>query len=312
MDPAGGPPPASPPPLDRRCPGTAAAALPPHSHRRIQGDKPAAAGERSGSPTTTRTHGTITASGSHPNGGLRGPSRNPRSLRPAQASTRTTPGPTPAHPHPTGPGTTPLGQINSLAPAGSRIHQGMPEAAAVGGPPPLHHPPPGTPPRTVWHARLLAEQWCWEQWHELHGGPPPQTQLLDPDSGGGDNWKPDKMPYRSALQLCAGLSKAQSSILTQVRTGKIGLAAFLCKRWVPNFLTPACCCGAQWETARHVVMDCPRLQHARCSLFDAASTTDYQVMISRLRPATTLTAWILRHGVLPQFSWAQEQLAAGY
>ena len=114
------------------------------------------------------------------------------------------------------------------------------------------------------------------------------------------------MPYRSALRLRAGLSKAQSSILIQVWTGKIGLAAFLCKRRVPDFPTPACSCGAQWETARHVVMDCPQLQHARHSLFATASTTDYQVMISRPRPATALTVWILRHGVLPQFSWAQE------
>ena len=147
---------------------------------------------------------------------------------------------------------------------------------------------------------------------QLDRQPPPQTQLLDPDPGEGDNWKPDKMPYRSALRLRAGLSKAPSSILTQVRTGKIGLAAFICKQRVPDFPTLACSCGAQWETARHVVMDCPRLQHACCSLFTAASTTDYQVMISRQRPAATLTAWILRHGVLPQFPWAQEQLAAGY
>ena len=138
------------------------------------------------------------------------------------------------------------------------------------------------------------------------------AQLLDPDPGGGDNWKPDRMPYRSALRLHAGLSKAQSSILTQVRTGKIGLAAFLCKRRVPGVPTPACSCGAQWETARHVVMDCPQLQHARCNLFATASTTDYQVLISRPRPAAALTSWILRHGILPQFSWAQEQLAAGY
>ena len=61
-----------------------------------------------------------------------------------------------------------------------------------------------------------------------------------------------------------------------------------------------------------MVMDCPRLQRARRSLYAAASTTDYQVMISRPRPAAALTAWILRHGVLPRFSWAQEQLEAGY
>ena len=177
---------------------------------------------------------------------------------------------------------------------------------------PAATPPPGTPPRTVWQARLLSEQWCWERWHELHGGPQPQVQLLDPDPGGGDNWKPDKMPYRATLRLRAGLSKAQSSILTQIRTGKVGLAAFLCKRRVPGFPTPACSCGAQWETAKHVILDCPQLQRVRRSLYTAAATTDYQVMISRPWPAAALTSWIVRHGVLPQFSWAQEQLETGY
>ena len=43
----------------------------------------------------------------------------------------------------------------------------------------------------------------------------------------------------------------------QVRTGKIGLAAFLCKHQVPDFPTPACSYGVPWETAKHVVMDYP-------------------------------------------------------
>ena len=147
-------------------------------------------------------------------------------------------------------------------------------------------PPPtittlNTPlPRSVWQAYQLAEQWCWERWHQLHGGPPPTTQMLDPDPGGGDNWKPSKMPHRSALQLHTGLSKAQSSILTQVRTGKIGLVAFLCKRQVPGFPTPACSCGALWETAKHPVLDCPRFLQVRRSLYLAAATTDYQALTS--------------------------------
>ena len=181
-----------------------------------------------------------------------------------------------------------------------------------GPPPPPAVTTPNTPlPRSVWQAYQLAEQWCWERWHQLHGGPPPTTQMLDPDPGGGDNWKPSKMPYRPALRLHAGLSKAQSSILTQVRTGKIALAAFLCKRRVPGFPTPACSCGAPWETAKHVVLDCPRLLQVRRSLYLAAATTDYQALTSQPRPAAALTAWILRQGTLPQFSWAQEQLEAG-
>ena len=62
----------------------------------------------------------------------------------------------------------------------------------------------------------------------------------------------------------------------------------------------------------HEGLECPRLQRARRSLYTATATTDYQVMISRPRPAAALTSWILRHGVLSQFSWAQEQLDTGY
>ena len=91
-------------------------------------------------------------------------------------------------------------------------------------------------------------------------------QLLNPDPGGGDSWKLDKMLYQVTLQLQASLSKVQSSILTQIRTGKVGLAAFLCKCQVPGFPTPACSCGAQWETAKHVILDCPQLQQVHCSL----------------------------------------------
>ena len=96
-------------------------------------------------------------------------------------------------------------------------------------------PPPAittlnTPlPQSVWQAYQLAEQWCWECWHQLHGGPPPTTPMLDPDPRGRDNWKPSKMLYWSALRLHTGLLKVQSSILTQVCTGKIGLVVFLCK-----------------------------------------------------------------------------------
>ena len=60
--------------------------------------------------------------------------------------------------------------------------------------------------------------------------------------------------------------------------------------------TLACSCGAQWETAKHIVVACPRLQQARRCLYAAASTTDYQVMTSRPRPTTALTACCYSQG----------------
>ena len=47
----------------------------------------------------------------------------------------------------------------------------------------------------------------------------------------------------SHLDLYKGLTKAQSFVLVQARTGKIGLRAFLFKRHVPIVITPICPCG---------------------------------------------------------------------
>ena len=96
----------------------------------------------------------------------------------------------------------------------------------------------------------------------------------------------------------------------QFCTGKIALAAFLYKRLVSGFPTPACSCGSSWETAKHVLFNCPGLLRGWRGLYLAVATTDYQVLTLRPRPAAALTARIIRHGGLPQFSWAQEQLEA--
>ena len=112
-------------------------------------------------------------------------------------------------------------------------------------------------PQTLWQAYQLAKQWCWDRRKELEGGSPTPHRNTDPDPGGA--WKPDKMPYKTAtLRLHAGLPKPHSSLLTQIRTGKIGLAAFLHQCRVPGFESPACPCGWQWETAKHIILDCPR------------------------------------------------------
>ena len=99
------------------------------------------------------------------------------------------------------------------------------------------------------------------------------------------------MPHkREVLRLHTGLPKAYISILTQIRTGKIGLAAFLHKCRVPGFPSPACPCGWQWEMAKHVILECSHFSRERQAL---RQTTPH----NRLQTAnTTLPAASRRPG----------------
>ena len=61
-----------------------------------------------------------------------------------------------------------------------------------------------------------------------------------------------------ALERHEGLTKAESSLLTQARTGAIGLRDFLFRVRVPGIPTPLCECGQGRETVEHLVVWCPR------------------------------------------------------
>ena len=117
------------------------------------------------------------------------------------------------------------------------------------------------------------------------------------------------MPYKAAaLRLHATLPKPHSSLLTQIRTEKIGLAAFLHQRRVPGFESPACPCGWQWETAKHVILNCPRFTRESWQLRQQVPSTDLQQLTSNPRAATAVTTRFLHLNLLAQFSWAREKL----
>ena len=187
-------------------------------------------------------------------------------------------------------------------------------SAGLGPPPRADNPSPGIGPppgdrcpQSLWQAYQLAEQWCWDCWKELDSGPPIPRRSTDPDPGG--SWKPEAIPYKkTALRLHSSLPKAHSSLLTQIRTGKIGLAGFLHKCRVPTFELLACACGWQWETAKHIIVDCPHFSREHVQLRQAAASTEFQRLTSDPRAAAALTMWFIQLNLLPQFSWAQEQL----
>ena len=68
----------------------------------------------------------------------------------------------------------------------------------------------------------------------------------------------DNPPTKQVLKLHEGLRKAESSLLIQVRTGKIGLNKFLYSRQVPGYSAQCQCRGGE-ETPRHIALFCIRV-----------------------------------------------------
>jgi hypothetical protein len=82
------------------------------------------------------------------------------------------------------------------------------------------------------------------------------------------------------LKLHDGLHTAESSLLVQMRIGKIGLLAFLFERRVPDVMTPACACGDGRETARHVAAYCQLEEATRRELpFTMRTHQDFEAAV---------------------------------
>ena len=102
-------------------------------------------------------------------------------------------------------------------------------------------------------------------------------------------------------KIHVGASKATSSLITQIRTEKIGLSAFLADRRVPN-RTPQCSCGNMRQTAKHILMYCPNFEDSRENLYKIAETRDYSKMLITPRGAKAAANWMQKTNLLPQFS----------
>ena len=109
----------------------------------------------------------------------------------------------------------------------------------------------------------------------------------------------------TALDKHRGLRKHESSILTQIRTGKIGLKAFLHQRRVPDVLSPRCSCEEAAQTPQHLFLDCPETERERRELPELRTLRDYEAQIRDPQTAGKLARWLLGLGRLRQFDLAE-------
>ncbi|CVK85311.1 uncharacterized protein FPRN_06812 [Fusarium proliferatum] len=104
------------------------------------------------------------------------------------------------------------------------------------------------------------------------------------------------------LKRYRGLSRAQSTMLIQCRTGYIALNKYL--HWINAYESPLCDCGATDETVFHAFIQCEMLATARIELYTALGHQDFYRMLSE-RPEIAAD-WAITHFEIPQFECAKQ------
>lgn len=94
-----------------------------------------------------------------------------------------------------------------------------------------------------WTARWTKEQRKLERVVQL-GTDPGSCQAVPEDTP----------PSRRVLNLHVRLRKAESTVLIQTRTGRVGLARFLDTRKVPGVMSAQCRCRAGEQTPQHMTL----------------------------------------------------------
>ena len=68
---------------------------------------------------------------------------------------------------------------------------------------------------------------------------------------------------KQIIRIYRGLQREASSVLTQIRTEKVGLRAYLFDRYVPGIDDARCECGSRRQTARYILEECRYYRVAR-------------------------------------------------
>jgi hypothetical protein len=124
--------------------------------------------------------------------------------------------------------------------------------------------------------------------------------------------KPDLVeapPGTDVLKLYEGLRMAESLLASQLRTGTNGLDAFLFQARVPSVPSPLCSCGGGRQTAKHILIFCPRHSGARHELRDEQGhLPDFAKFLGTADGLRKTTKWVMQRGILGQFRGARDAL----
>lgn len=112
-----------------------------------------------------------------------------------------------------------------------------------------------------------------------------------------------KWNNKEMAKVHKGLTRAQSSLLIQARTGHIGLWDYLATRNVVD--SPCCDCEMSDESFAHLVTSCPLVDALKPEGFP---TTPEGVKKALERPKTSrpILRWVIRTGCIPMYNLANQ------
>ncbi|KAJ5111866.1 zinc knuckle domain protein [Penicillium alfredii] len=110
-------------------------------------------------------------------------------------------------------------------------------------------------------------------------------------------------PNKKTLEYWSGLRKTTASVLMQLRTGRIGLNAYLAR--INRRETARCDCDLGNQTVTHVLLECPLHQEERAKMRNALSeqgiTLRHEELLTRLKARTIVAEFMIRTNLLGQF-----------
>jgi hypothetical protein len=114
-----------------------------------------------------------------------------------------------------------------------------------------------------------------------------------------------KAPTRKSRKLYLGLRKAHSSVLIQLRTGRIGLNQYLYKIGIAE--SEDCTCGEGVQSPRHILLECRMLVSLRNEMWRKIeqkikrTRLDFDALISEPLISSYIADFMIQTGLLGQF-----------